>query len=61
MRSWDKKKTFLCDILLDRKKNKGDVKREAQTHIKSLNKHEETINQNVNNENVEKCCVCLYV
>lgn len=25
---------------------------------KSLNKHEETINQNVNNENVEKCCVC---
>jgi hypothetical protein len=32
-----------------------------QGEKKSLNKHEETINQNVNNENVEKCCVCVYM
>lgn len=40
-------------------REEGCTQQGEATKKKSLNKHEETINQNVNNENVEKCCVCV--
>lgn len=42
-------------------REEGCTQQGVVTKKKSLNKHEETINQNVNNENVEKCCVCVCI
>jgi hypothetical protein len=48
-------------ILLKRTKHQRRGLHTTRRSKKSLNKHEETINQNVNNENVEKCCVCVCI